>query len=130
MRTLRVVLNVLVFLIAVSGSIWVGWIYASPNPRPEKMAPLQVTPDVSVFRHVEPDYSEALKQSNEIPGFGGGLPSVPGLPGGLNGATVVDGFPTISKEAIEKAPGYSGKAAEPEIEIPSLNIGESSGATP
>ena len=123
MRYLRGALTFIVFAVAASGSIWIGWIYASPHPRVDMPTPPSSIPGSAVAPSGAGELSRIPVQDlGSLPGFG----SVTGLPGVEVPSTMstnINGFPTISKEAVERAAGYSVQPL-PEADLP-FKLGES-----
>jgi hypothetical protein len=116
MRHARLILNVLGFCLAATGSIWIGWIYAGAQLNASKPSPVVITPRADELR---PAGGGPLDQYQDL----GLLPNpssldlIPGVPGMMGDAAEIDGFPTVSKDAIERAAGYSDDLL-PAVEVP------------
>jgi len=130
MQYLRGALAAFVFALAALGSIWIGWSYASPHTQVPKQAIPSVLPTNTANTRTTPsDEAQPVRDYGALPDLGS-MKAFPGSVGDSNLATELNGFPTISKEAIERAAGYSDHSV-PNVEAPlkfgeSLNTGDSS----
>jgi hypothetical protein len=124
MRHLRLAFTVLTFCVAAMGSVMIGWIYASPNPR---SAGLPITRggdarDVRRRLPIEQDEVKQYRAVDTVPDLG----AAGGFPGGsaMIGTEDINGFPTISRDAIEQVSGGfervtpSPTSTLPEVDVP------------
>lgn len=128
MRIARLVLNIAVFGAAAIGSIWFGWIYAGSqldagNPAgvtaPVSTSPHSATagvPSPGLSQVAEADAIERMPNLAPPPGVSS-LDLIPGATTANSNTASLNGFPTISKDAIERAAGYSDRSS-PEVELP------------
>jgi hypothetical protein len=129
MRHLRLAFTVLTFCVAALGSVMIGWIYASPNPRNAGLPITKKGEARDIRRRFSLDMDEAkqYRSADTVPDL---VPMAGSLgASAMIGTEEINGFPTISRDAIERASGGFDRVGPvptstlPEVDV-SLGQGE------